>query len=110
MRRQTIEEKLQRLGAPADPGLDRARELLSDFARFWEIETEAAERRELLLSLFEQVWAQEGRIVAVQPREDFLPYFQAATRCRAKKRRNKRGAKSGEVGTTCEPSFARPAA
>lgn len=29
--------------------------------------------RKLLLSLFEQVWTQEGRIVAVQPREDFLP-------------------------------------
>jgi hypothetical protein len=34
MRRQAIEEELQRLGAPADLGLDRAKELLSDFARF----------------------------------------------------------------------------
>jgi DNA invertase Pin-like site-specific DNA recombinase len=99
MRRQAIEEELQRLGAPADPGLDRARELLGDFARFWEIETEAAERRKLLLSLFEQVWAQEGRIVAVQPREDFLPYFQAASRARPNKRRGKRGAESGSDGT-----------
>ena len=98
MRRQAIEEELQRLGAPADPGLDRAKELLSDFARFWEIETEAAERRKLLLSLFEQVWAREGRIVAVQPREDFLPYFQAASRARPK-RRGKRGAESGSDGT-----------
>jgi hypothetical protein len=101
MRRQAIEEELQRLGAPADPGIDRAKELLGDFSAFWELETEPAERRRLLVSLFEQVWAQGGRIVAVQPREDFLPYFQAASRCR--KQGNQRGAKSGGAGTTCEP-------
>ena len=51
-----------------------------------------------LLALFEQVWAQEGRIVAVQPHEDFVPYFQAANRCRAG-RGNGRGDKSGSDGT-----------
>lgn len=55
--------------------------------------TEAAERRRLLLSLFEQVWAQDGRIVAVQPRDDFLPYSQAASRCR-----KPRGVESGSDG------------
>ncbi len=99
MRRQAIEEELQRIGAPTDPGFDRARQLLSDFAQFWEIEKEPAERRKLVRSLFEQVWAQEGRIVAVQPRDDFLPYFQAASRARPKKRRSKQGAKSGSDGT-----------
>jgi hypothetical protein len=65
---------VQRLGTPAaDPGIDRAKALLEDFAQFWEIETEPSERRKLLLSLFEQVWAQGGRIVAVQPNEGFLP-------------------------------------
>jgi hypothetical protein len=60
MRRQAIEEEVQRLGTPtADPGIDRAKALLDDFAQFWEIETEPSERRKLLLSLFEQVWAQE---------------------------------------------------
>ena len=101
MRRQAIEEEVQRLGAPADPGIERAKDLLADFSQFWQIETEPAERRKLLLSLFEQVWAQEGRIVAVQPREDFLPYFQAASRCR--KQGNGRGAESGSDGgsATC---------
>jgi hypothetical protein len=65
MRRQAIEEELQRLGAPADPGIDRAKELLGNFSTFWELETEPAERRRLLVSLFEQVWAREGQIVAV---------------------------------------------
>jgi hypothetical protein len=32
MPRQAIEEALQRMGAPADSGLDRVRELLGDFA------------------------------------------------------------------------------
>lgn len=76
-RRQALEEELQRQGPPAKPAIDRARALLEEFPRFWELETEPAERRKLLLSLFEQVWAQNGRIVAVQPHDDFLPYFQA---------------------------------
>jgi hypothetical protein len=77
MRRQALEEELQRQGPPAEPAIDRARALLDEFPRFWEIETEPAERRKLLLSLFEQIWAQNGQIVAVQPHDDFLPYFQA---------------------------------
>jgi hypothetical protein len=65
----------QRLGAPADPGIDRTKALLGDFESFWELETEPSERLKPLLSLFEQVSAQEGQIVTVQPHEDFLPYF-----------------------------------
>jgi hypothetical protein len=65
-------------GPPTKPANDRARALLTEFPRFWDLETEPAERRKLLLSLFEQIWAQNGRIVAVQPHDDFLPYFQAA--------------------------------
>jgi len=78
MRRQALEEEVQRLGPPSEPAIDRARAVLEDFPHFWELETEPAERRKLLLSLFGQIWAQDGRIVAVQPHDDFLPYFQAA--------------------------------
>jgi len=78
MRRQTFEEEVQRLSPPTDPATDRAQALLEHFPRFWELETDPAERRKLLLSLFAQVWAQDGRIVAVQPHDPFLPYFQAA--------------------------------
>ena len=77
MRRQAQEEELQRLGPPANPANDRARALLEDFPRFWDLETQPAERRKLLLSLFGQVWAQDGQIVAVQPHDPFLPYFHA---------------------------------
>ncbi len=78
MRRQALEEEVQRLAPPTEPAIDQARALLDDFPRFWDLETEPAERRKLLLSLFEQVWAQDGQIVAVQPHDTFLPYFQAA--------------------------------
>jgi hypothetical protein len=68
-----IGDLLCRVGAPADPAIDRAKELLGDFSTFWELETEPAERRRLLVSLFEQVWAQGGRIVAVQPPRGLPP-------------------------------------
>jgi len=83
MRRQAIEEELQRLGPPRDPGIERARELPADFGRLWELEREPAERRRLLLSLFGQVWAKDGRIVAVRPHDAFLPYFQAIDTARS---------------------------
>lgn len=77
MRRQALEEELERTGPPTNPKLDRAAAVLADFARFWEIETEPAERRKLLTNLFERVWSQGGNIVAVKPHEPFRPYFQA---------------------------------
>lgn len=49
----------------SDPGIDRAKALLDDFAQFWEIETEPSGRRKPLLSLFEQVWP--GRKAASSP-------------------------------------------
>lgn len=98
MRRQAIEEEVQRLGPPAEPAIDRARAILEDFPRFWEVETQPAERRKLLLKLFEQVYAQDGRIVAVQPHEDFLPYFEAAEQTQ-QSQSGKFGAEGGSDGT-----------
>lgn len=46
------------------------------------------------MSLFERAWAKEGRIVAVQPQDAFLPYFQAA-----QKVVRTSGAESGSDGT-----------
>jgi site-specific DNA recombinase len=78
MRRQAIQDELERLEPTIDPDLAEAEQLLSNFADFWEVETAATERRRLLLSLFEQVWEDGGRIVAVKPRGHLAPYFQAA--------------------------------
>jgi hypothetical protein len=77
MRRQALEEELQRTAPPTDPDLDRAAALLGDFARFWQAEREPLERRKMLLSLFTQVWAKDGAIVAVRPHAAFARYFTA---------------------------------
>jgi hypothetical protein len=65
MRRQALEEELQRTAPPATPDLDRAQALLEDFARFWEAEPDPAERRKLIATLFEHIWQKDGTIVAV---------------------------------------------
>jgi hypothetical protein len=45
--------------------------LRSNFAEFGEVETMSAERRPLL-RLFEQVWQNQGQIIAVKPRSSSL--------------------------------------
>lgn len=77
LRRQAIEEEVERLGPPADLDLSRAEAILRDFARFWEVEPSPAERRRLIASLFDRVWQDGGVIVAVKPREPFVRYFKA---------------------------------
>jgi DNA invertase Pin-like site-specific DNA recombinase len=101
LRRQAIEEELERTGPPIDPHLDKAEAILADFTRFWQVETEPAERRRLIASLFDSVWQDEGKIVAVKPREPFLRYFQAADELaqRRARKRAKRGFESGSDGT-----------
>lgn len=83
MRRQALEEELQRTKPPTNPDLARARAILEDFTRFWDAELEPAERRKLILSLFEQVWQKDGQIVAVKPNHAFASYFTAASEAQA---------------------------
>jgi hypothetical protein len=107
MRRQTLEEELQRLAPPADPDLDRAQALLGDFARFWQAEPNPAERRKLLASLFDHIWQDNGQIVAVKPRPAFAPYFKAIDEAKPKhpKADRKSGmTKAGATGSV--PDFA----
>jgi site-specific DNA recombinase len=76
MRRQALEEEVQRIGPPIDPDIAKAEALLDDFARFWDIEDQPAERQKLLAQLFDRVWQDGGTIVAVKPRAPFARYFQ----------------------------------
>ncbi len=94
MRRQALEDELERIGPPTDPQLDQAAALLADFGRFWEIEPSPAERRKLLASLFERIREHEGAIVAVKPRAPFVQYFSAAEAL--ERHRNKCGAEERE--------------
>ena len=61
LRRQALEQELERLGPPTDPQLDQAAALLADFGRFWEIEPSPAERRKLIAQLFERIWEHARR-------------------------------------------------
>jgi hypothetical protein len=65
LRRQALEQELERLGRPSDPQLDQAAALLADFGRFWEIKPSPTERRKLIAQLFERIWEHGGAIVAV---------------------------------------------
>jgi hypothetical protein len=78
IRRQALEQEVERIGPPVDPDIARAEALLDDFARFWEIEEKPAERRKLLGQLFDRIWQDGGQIVAVTPHKPFVRYFQAA--------------------------------
>jgi hypothetical protein len=43
VRRQAIEEQLERTGMPLDPRIDKAEEILAEFGqKFWDDETEVA--------------------------------------------------------------------
>jgi hypothetical protein len=105
MRRQMMEEELQRTKPPTDLDLDRAQALLEDFARFWDAEPQPAERRKLILSLFAQVWAKDGQIVAVKPNTAFARYFTAASEVRAKHPKGDTDNEATKAGATgVEPS------
>ena len=86
MRRQALEQEIERIGPPVDPDIARAEALLDDFARFWEIEEKPAERHKLLGQLFDRIWQDAGQIVAVTPRKPFVRYFQAAAEAGCQKR------------------------
>jgi hypothetical protein len=49
-----------------------------DFRAFWEAETDPKERNKLLHVLFEKIWIDDGRVVAVDPRPAFEPFFAGA--------------------------------
>ena len=74
-KRDTIDAELDRLAPGPSPDLDAARVVLEDFAIFWGTETAPEPRRELLAQLFERVWIDGQRIVAVKPTAAFARLF-----------------------------------
>ena len=97
MRRQII---VQRTKPPTNPDLDRTHAILEDFARFWDAEPEPAERRKLVLSLFEQVWQKDGHITAVKPNHAFAAYFTAASEVRNQHPKADAGDEATNTGAT----------
>jgi len=108
LKRQALQEELERTSPPLDPRLDQAEALLSDFGRFWETEPSSAERRKLLATLFDRIWQDGGLIVAVKPRPPFVRYFKTAERLNGQ-HRNRRGVVSGIDGRRSRnPSSVQP--
>lgn len=59
------------------PDLELACSVLEDFTTFWSTETEPDAKRHFLTLIFEGVWLDERRVVAVQPKPSFLPFFES---------------------------------
>jgi hypothetical protein len=100
MRRQLLEEELQRTTPPTNPDLDRAQALLENFASFWTTEPNPAERRKLLLTLFAQVWAKDRQIVAVKPHPALAPCFLTATAAQTKRQQADPSSEATMTGAT----------
>jgi hypothetical protein len=75
-RRDAINTELSALTPGPIPDLDQARRVLKDFTIFWAKEHDPANKRQFLTLIFENVWLDQNRIIAVQPKQPFLPFFQ----------------------------------
>jgi hypothetical protein len=85
-RREAINAELAELGPEPIPDLDQARRVLDNFAIFWRTETDPGAKRQLLQLIFESVWLDDRRVVAVQPKPSFAPFFQERQQKRPGKR------------------------
>ena len=75
-RREITQRQLRSL-EPSSNGvdtLDRLAEFLKDVNAAWEAATQE-QRNKLARSLFEEIWLQDKRVVAVKPRDEFEPFF-----------------------------------
>jgi hypothetical protein len=75
-RRNAINTELSALAPEPTTDLTDARRVLEDFTEFWTTETDHEAKRKFLTLIFEGVWLDERRVVAVQPRPLFLPFFE----------------------------------
>jgi hypothetical protein len=95
-RRDAINAELTALAPDPLPDLHQARKVLEDFTLFWQKETDPDAKRRFLSLIFEGVWLDESRVVAVQPKPSFLPFFEAR---RCSRTRRGAGVKYGSDGT-----------
>ena len=74
-KRQILEQEIAALEPPVVNDAEEAAAALTNFTLFWEREQDAKKRNRLLRSIFQSLTASQGQLVAVTPREAFLPYF-----------------------------------
>ena len=92
-RRDAIHAELSSLAPGPIPDIDQASKVLQDFTLFWKKESDPANKRQVLSLIFDGIWLDDGRVVAVQPKPSFLPFFEnkheeATGRCRKRERRD----------------------
>jgi hypothetical protein len=95
-RRDAINAELSALTPAPIPDLDQAQAVLEDFTIFWQDEADPSAKRQFLSLIFENVWLDQDRVVAVQPKPPFLPFFQ---RNRRPTTQETAGVKYGSDGT-----------
>jgi hypothetical protein len=86
-RRDAINAELSSLVPQPIPDLDQARMVLEDFTIFWTNEADPAAKRQFLSLIFEGVWLDQDRVVAVQPK----PHSCRSSRAAAPRQGKRRG-------------------
>jgi hypothetical protein len=71
-----LQAELDAIELPVVRDVSEAAAALTNFALFWERETDAKERNKLLHVIFDWAWVDDKLLVAVEPRKAFLPYFE----------------------------------
>jgi hypothetical protein len=99
-RRDAIHAELADLAPDPLPDLEQARKVLDDFGIFWRLETDPDAKRQLLGLLFEKVWLDERRVVAVQPKPAFASFFRHPHRKPLQKGVQRAGATGLEPATS----------
>ncbi|MHB1537928.1 MAG: hypothetical protein ACYCUM_12375 [Solirubrobacteraceae bacterium] len=79
-RRDTINAELATLAPQPIPDLNQPHQVLEDFSIFWRGESDPAAKRQLLSLIFERVWLDDQRVVAVRPRAPFALFFEGQAR------------------------------
>ena len=74
--RDAIHAELAALTPQPTLDIEHARRVLEDFAVFWKRENDPSAKRQFLHLIFDGVWLDDHRVVAVQPKPSFLPFFQ----------------------------------
>jgi hypothetical protein len=75
-RRDATHAELAALTPQPTLDLEHARQVLEDFAVFWQRENDPSAKRQFLHLIFDGVWLDDHRVVAAQPKPSFLPFFQ----------------------------------
>jgi hypothetical protein len=86
-RRDAIHAELNQLAPQPTPDLDQAQRVLEDFTVFWENEQDPDAKRRFLHLIFQGVWLDENRVVAVQPK----PHSSPSSRTSSRRQRPERG-------------------